>query len=185
MCVRRSPRLLHVLRKRAGQHNGASHTPAPCLPPSRSYPTSVRNFGLGLSNSASRIGGLISPFVVSLRQPGKLAWSHAPEAIFAALAALAAATVFLLPQDKKGRALDDTLGDIKDVAPLQRGLSSLTGRLHSDAAGGTLPTTTAAASGGKGWSKAQQQQHYQPPLSKGVDDAGGTLPVGAAAAAEL
>lgn len=60
----------------------------------------MRNFGLGLSNAFSRIGGLLSPFVAV--QARQLSWQYAPEAIFAALSLVAAGLVFLLPHDKKG-----------------------------------------------------------------------------------
>jgi hypothetical protein len=60
----------------------------------------VRNFGLGLNNSFSRIGGMLSSFAVQARSQG--GWPHAPEAIFAALSVVAASLVFLLPADKKG-----------------------------------------------------------------------------------
>jgi hypothetical protein len=59
----------------------------------------VRNFGLGLGNSASRIGGLLSPFAAV---QARSVWVHAPEAIFAAMSVFAAGLVFLLPHDKKG-----------------------------------------------------------------------------------
>lgn len=64
------------------------------------YPTQVRNFGLGLNNAFSRIGGLLSPFVAV--QARQLSWHYAPEAIFASLSLVAAGLVFLLPADKKG-----------------------------------------------------------------------------------
>lgn len=67
--------------------------------PGSRYPTSVRNFGLGLNNAFSRIGGLLAPFAVQARN---VSWYHTPEAIFAALSVLAAGLVFLLPHDKKG-----------------------------------------------------------------------------------
>lgn len=88
------------------------------------YPTSVRNFGLGVNNAFSRIAGLVSPFAVKV-SPG--AWPHGPEAIFAAFSLVAAGLVFLLPPDKKGQSLDDTLADVKDVPELQRRLSSSAG----------------------------------------------------------
>lgn len=69
------------------------------LHPGSRYPTSVRNFGLGLNNAFSRIGGLLAPFAVQARN---VSWYHTPEAIFAALSVLAAGLVFLLPHDKKG-----------------------------------------------------------------------------------
>lgn len=60
----------------------------------------VRNFGLGVSNAFSRIGGLIAPFVVATQKEG---WPYTPQAVFAALALISAGLVFLLPHDKKGK----------------------------------------------------------------------------------
>jgi hypothetical protein len=66
----------------------------------------------GVNNAFSRIGGLLSPFAVNAAHaPG--IWTKAPEAIFAALSLVAAASVWLLPPDKKGQALEDTIDDIK------------------------------------------------------------------------
>jgi hypothetical protein len=59
----------------------------------------VRNFGLGVNNAFSRIGGLLSPYALLARH---LAWPYGPELIFAVLSLVAAALVFLLPHDKKG-----------------------------------------------------------------------------------
>jgi len=54
----------------------------------------------------------LSPFAVNAAHaPG--IWTKAPEAIFAALSLFAAASVWLLPHDKKGQALEDTVDDIK------------------------------------------------------------------------
>jgi len=54
----------------------------------------------------------LSPFAVNAAHaPG--IWPKAPEAIFAALSLFTAASVWLLPHDKKGQALEDTVDDIK------------------------------------------------------------------------
>lgn len=59
----------------------------------------MRNFGLGVNNAFSRIGGLLSPYALLARH---LAWPYGPELIFAVLSLVAAGLVFLLPHDKKG-----------------------------------------------------------------------------------
>ncbi|KAF6265573.1 major facilitator superfamily domain-containing protein [Scenedesmus sp. NREL 46B-D3] len=88
------------------------------------YPTSIRNFGLGVSNAFSRIGGLLSPFAsVNARQDA--AWHHAPEAIFAALSLVAGAIVLVLPPDKKGKALDDCVEEVEQVPEMQCKVSSV------------------------------------------------------------
>lgn len=132
------------------------------------YPTSIRNFGLGVNNAFSRIGGLLSPFAaVNARQDA--AWHAAPEAIFAALSLVAGASVLLLPPDKKGKALDDCIEDVAEVPELQRRVSSL---VHSRAGNSGSSSWQQGAAAGAG----QQQQQQRA--------AGGAAGVGGVAADE-
>jgi MFS family permease len=113
------------------------------------YPTSVRGFALGFNNSMSRIGGMLSSYVVAARATG---WVHTPEAVFFALSLASAAALMLLPQrDAKGTHLADTVEDVEERRRLegeeleaQGRSSSLVGRALSGAAsgGGSLVGTT-------------------------------------------
>jgi hypothetical protein len=120
---------------------------------------SIRNFGLGVNNSFSRIGGLLSPFA-AVNARAEASWYYTPEAIFAALSLVAGASVLLLPPDKKGKALDDTVEDVTEVPELQRRVSSLVGSRNSS-------TLT-----------AEQQQQQQQQQQQGL---GGVVGAGAAA----
>lgn len=59
----------------------------------------MRNFAFGTVYAGSRVGGLVSGFLV---QTGADGWSKTPEAIFVGLAFVAAALAFLLPAGAKG-----------------------------------------------------------------------------------
>jgi MFS family permease len=109
---------------------------------SECYPTSVRGFALGFNNSMSRIGGMLSSYVVAARATG--AWVHTPEAVFFALSLASAAALMLLPQrDAKGTHLADTVEDVEERQRLegeeleaQGRSSSLIGRALSGALSG-------------------------------------------------
>jgi MFS family permease len=93
------------------------------------YPTSVRGFGLGFSNSMSRIGGMLSSFTVAARET---AWVHTPEAVFFALSLASAAALMLLPQpDAKGAHLADTVEDVEERQRLEAEEAAAAGRSNS------------------------------------------------------
>jgi hypothetical protein len=118
---------------------------------------SIRNFGLGVNNAFSRIGGLLSPFAaVNARQDA--AWHYTPEAIFAALSLVAGASVLLLPPDKKGKALDDCIEDVTEVPELQRRVSSM---VHSKAGSSSSRNSNWPTGAGVGAGQQQQQQGLQ------------------------
>jgi hypothetical protein len=118
---------------------------------------SIRNFGLGVNNSFSRIGGLLSPFAaVNARQ--EASWYYTPEAIFAALSLVAGAAVLLLPPDKKGKALDDMVEDVTEVPELQRRVSSI---MHSKASGGGSGSGVDSWQDRVGVTAGQQQQQQR------------------------
>lgn len=115
---------------------------------------SIRNFGLGVNNAFSRIGGLLSPFA-AVNARSEAAWYRAPEAIFAALSLVAGASVLLLPPDKKGKALDDCIEDVTEVPELQRRVSSM---IHSKTGSSRSSSWQQEAIGVVGTRQQQQQQ---------------------------
>ena len=68
------------------------------------YPTRVRSFALGLNNSMSRVGAIVSPFVsVGLTKSGHL---RAAEGVIAGFCLVAAVCICLLPREKASRSLE-------------------------------------------------------------------------------
>jgi hypothetical protein len=125
---------------------------------------SIRNFGLGVNNSFSRIGGLLSPFA-AVNARATASWYYTPEAIFAALSLVAGASVLLLPPDKKGKALDDTVEDVTEVPELQRRVSSMT---HSGTSGGVGSTSRIDSWQDRAAVTAADQQQQQCGLGGGA-----------------
>ncbi|XP_066288727.1 organic cation transporter protein-like [Branchiostoma lanceolatum] len=68
------------------------------------YPTVVRNVGVGASSMWSRVGGIVSPFVMLSQQ----VWGPLPYLIFGGLSILAGLSALLLPETR-GVRLPDTL----------------------------------------------------------------------------
>lgn len=134
------------------------------------YPTSIRNFGLGVNNSFSRIGGLLSPFAAVNARSAP--WRYAPEAIFAALSLVAGSLVLLLPPDKKGKALDDCIEDVTHVPELAKRASSLFG-----GGGGSKRSSWP---GGSSVVTGQQQHQAQQGVSASGDDASTLVEEGSA-----
>jgi nitrate/nitrite transporter NarK len=68
------------------------------------YPTKIRSFALGLNNSMSRLGAILSPLVsVGLTKSGHL---RAAEGIIAACCTIAAICICCLPKEMPGRSLE-------------------------------------------------------------------------------
>lgn len=68
------------------------------------YPTKIRSFALGLNNSMSRLGAILSPLVsVGLTKSGHLG---AAEGIIAACCTVAAICICCLPKETPGRSLE-------------------------------------------------------------------------------
>ncbi|XP_073258870.1 synaptic vesicle 2-related protein-like [Porites lutea] len=68
------------------------------------YPTSMRGIGLGACSGAARIGCMITPFVAMVLMPQSILLSLS---LYSGFSILGIVTVFLLPIETKGRALQD------------------------------------------------------------------------------
>lgn len=68
------------------------------------YPTRVRSFALGLNNSMSRVGAIVSPFVsVNMIKSGHL---RGAEGVIAGFCIAAAFCICCLPKEKPSRSLE-------------------------------------------------------------------------------
>ncbi|XP_022094927.1 organic cation transporter protein-like [Acanthaster planci] len=68
------------------------------------YPTSVRSAGLGISSASARFAGILSPFILELKE----LWSPLPFVVFGSLSVIAGFLSFLLPETKDKK-LPETL----------------------------------------------------------------------------
>ncbi|XP_074635702.1 synaptic vesicle 2-related protein-like isoform X2 [Acropora palmata] len=68
------------------------------------YPTSMRGIGLGACSGAARIGCMITPFVAMVLMPQSILLSLS---LYSGISVLGIITVYLLPIETKGRALQD------------------------------------------------------------------------------
>ncbi|XP_038045314.1 organic cation transporter protein-like [Patiria miniata] len=68
------------------------------------YPTSVRSAGLGISSASARFAGILSPFILDLKE----FWSPLPFVVFGSLSVAAGLLSFLLPETKDKK-LPETL----------------------------------------------------------------------------
>ncbi|XP_015754015.1 PREDICTED: synaptic vesicle 2-related protein-like [Acropora digitifera] len=68
------------------------------------YPTSMRGIGLGACSGAGRIGCMITPFVAMVLMPQSILLSLS---LYSGISVLGIITVYLLPIETKGRALQD------------------------------------------------------------------------------
>ena len=70
------------------------------------FPTTVRMTGLGFASAFSRVGAIITPFIVTLLSD---VWLPGPIVIFGSLALIAAGIALLLPVEPAGKELSDTI----------------------------------------------------------------------------
>ena len=79
-----------------------------CLYTPELYPTNLRNVGLGMASTVSRIGSMLSPFAITLAE--YISWG--PAAIFAAMNVIVTLSLLLLPETM-GRELPTTVAELK------------------------------------------------------------------------
>ena len=93
------------------------------------YPTRVRSFALGLNNSMSRIGAIVSPFVsVNMIKSGHL---RGAEGLIAGFCIAATFCICFLPKEKASRSLEVCVPCLSSM-PVKEEASDAVGAAYLD-----------------------------------------------------